>query len=331
MADDEALCRNCGNDVVELFTQADLGAEGQLITCLVCDECANADLWHERLLAILDGATDQDDLSESLMAQAQEFVREVQAEDVLPVCFQVKCTCGRDDFRNITDEDGLSTLPHVKVCTHCYQVTGVDDHVLMEDLLEMLRTANYRTTACRSCGNTNPYRYRFEEHNGDRVIRCMQCQTIVEASAPEDAVEIAHCEDLGGACGGIDPADAATKVLSLGATVLEKYSKGPGKMAGLVTLICVDLASLARRIQTLNEEARTGQIHRSAYVDGVVEAVGQTATRALVAGACCLLPITPGVGMVLGVCLGALLAPAGGRLFVWLKDQSQKLKKKFGH
>ncbi|ELT92844.1 hypothetical protein CAPTEDRAFT_224064 [Capitella teleta] len=336
---DITLCDNCFNDEFELFEQTELGDGEMLITCSMCGLPANADLWQETLANKLSSTSTSDEIRDQLMASAKEYVKEVEPDEVLPICFKIPCKCGSKDFRNVTDEEGMSTLAHVKVCSRCHHVMGVDESVLLEEAKEFLSKASFKTTKCTRCGNTNPDEYRFETGSGGTpVIRCIRngCSEIVKKGSREQG-RPAPVVSNPNACGpnlgfnhlSVDgpSVGSAEKVLSTGETLLRSIAKGSKRAMAFAGVVFIDLASLATSIADLRKARNEGQIPQSTYVNGIVEEVGKTGARLLVAGAACLLPIPIRIGLTIGYCLGALLAPAAGRALVWVKDKTQEMIK----
>ena len=182
-----ALCCHCGNDDYEAFLQYPLEEGGHhYINCLKCHEFVSPLLWQELLEAKLARESTQHQIAEYLKERADELLEEVKPEEVLPVCFELPCKCGSLEFRNIEDGDGDSTLAHVKVCDECYDIMGVDDNVLKEELLDLLSKATIRTTECTGCGNTDPNQYRFERGDKGIVIQCMVCHRNVQGRRDND-------------------------------------------------------------------------------------------------------------------------------------------------
>ncbi|ELT96198.1 hypothetical protein CAPTEDRAFT_209709 [Capitella teleta] len=338
------LCDNCLNDEFELFEQREL-SDGEMLTiCSCCDELANSDLWQQTLANKLSSTSTSDEIRDQLMASAKDYAKEIKPDEVLPICFKIPCKCGSKDFRNIRDEEGMSTLPHVKVCSCCHNVMGVDENVLLEEAKEFLSKASFKTTECTRCGNTNPDEYRFEESSGGTpVIRCVRdgCSEIVKKGSREQryrARVVGNPNACGpNACGphlgfkrvsvedqSVVPAD---KIFSSAKTPLRSISKGSKRAKAFAEVVFIDLASLAMSICDLKKAKNEGQIPHSTYVNGVVEEVGKTGAKLLVTGASCLLPIPISLGQTIERCLGALLAPAAGRALVRVKDKTQNIFK----
>ncbi|ELT92669.1 hypothetical protein CAPTEDRAFT_209525 [Capitella teleta] len=167
------LLHQASNDEFELFEQTELG-DGEL---------AKADLWQETLVNKLSSTSTSDEIRDQLMASAEDDANKVYQDEVLSICCKIPCKCGSKDFRSVRDEEGMSTLAHVKVCSRCHHVMGVDESVLLEEAKEFLSKASFKTTECTRCGNTNPDKYRFEAGSGGTpVIRCIPdgCSEIVK-------------------------------------------------------------------------------------------------------------------------------------------------------
>ncbi|ELU07256.1 hypothetical protein CAPTEDRAFT_190178 [Capitella teleta] len=337
-ASDLTLCGHCQNDQYEFFSQTDLGNGENLIVCLECKNVANTDLWYELLDAkgggviySLDETSEassssaRNQIRQHAVASCREIVKEIKPDEILPICFAISCNCGSSEFRNVTDEDDVSTLAHVKVCDRCENVMGVDENVLLEEVEDFIAGASFKTTECSGCGNTDPDQYTFENSAGSGFeIKCNRCSVRVDGgSAP-------HQDDpppVRVIPAGTAPGRDSTDYVAL----VEKLTNGSAKIAntivksnrsGITGVICIELNSLAKQIAHLQQAKDAGQIPHGTYVDGVVESVGKSATKVLFAGVAYLLPIPSAVN--LGHLLGSLFAPAGGRAAVWGKDQLQQ-------
>ncbi|ELT99406.1 hypothetical protein CAPTEDRAFT_188521 [Capitella teleta] len=336
---DITLCDNCFNDEFELFEQTELGDGEMLITCSLCRVMVNADLWQGTLANKLSSTSTSDEIRDQLMASAKDYASKVKPDEVLPICFKIPCKCGSKDFRNVRDEEGMSTLAHVKVCSRCHHVMGVDESVLLEEAKEFLSKASFKTTKCTRCGNTNPDEYRFEAGSGGTpVIRCIRdgCSEIVKKGSREQgrpAPVVSNPDACGPNLGfnhlSVDgpSVGSSDKVISTAKTLLGSIAKGSKRTNAFAGVVVIDLASLAMSIADLRKAKNEGQIPQSTYVNGVVDEVGKTGARLLVVGAACLLLIPIGIGLTVGYGLGTLLAPAGGRALVWVKDKTQEMIK----